>query len=217
MSETPLSLAQLGRQYTRAGLREADLDPSPFQQFLAWLQAALDAGLQEPHAMTLATATPDGAPSARVVLLRRFDERGFVFFTNYDSRKGLELTANPRAALVFYWAELERQVRAEGRVEPTSAEESDAYFRGRPRGSRLGAWASRQSQVIPDRQTLERQMAEFLARYPGDDVPRPPNWGGYRVLPASFEFWQGRDSRLHDRLRYVRLEAGGWRVERLSP
>jgi pyridoxamine 5'-phosphate oxidase len=201
----------------RDDLNEADLDPNPFRQFQTWLDEAAATGLREPNAMTLATATPDGKPSARVVLLRGLDERGFAFFTNYDSRKGEELAANPVAALVFYWADLERQVRIEGTVEPTSAAESDAYFRGRPEGSRLGAWASRQSSVIAGRHVLEQEMEALQARYPVGNIPRPPHWGGYRVRPTSIEFWQGRPNRLHDRLRYVRRDDGGWQIERLSP
>src|SRR5262245_32871690 len=197
-------------------LDEADLDPDPFRQFRLWLDQAVAAPIKEPLAMALATATPDGRPSARMVLLRGFDERGFVFFTNYDSRKGGEMEANPRAALAFYWDVLDRQVRIEGRVEHTSDAESDEYFRGRPHGSRLGAWASRQSEVIVNRQVLERQMEELQARYPGE-VPRPSCWGGYRVVPETIEFWEGRANRLHDRLRYVRQGTGGWRIERLSP
>jgi pyridoxamine 5'-phosphate oxidase len=200
-----------------AGLSEADLDPNPFRQFQTWLDQAVAAGLREPYAMTLATATPDGQPSARMVLLRGLDERGFAFFSNYASRKGEELDANPRAALVFYWAELDRQVRIEGPVEKTSAEESDAYFRGRPEGSRLGAWASRQSSVIAGRHVLEAEMRELQARFPDGTIPRPPHWGGYRVRPTVIEFWESRPNRLHDRLRYVRREDGGWRIERLSP
>jgi pyridoxamine 5'-phosphate oxidase len=199
------------------GLREADLDPDPFEQFRAWLEQALAARLPQPVAMTLATATADGKPSARLVLLRGFDARGFVFFTNYDSRKAQELESNPWAALVFYWPELDRQIRIEGRAERVSPEESDAYFRSRPRGSCLGAWASPQSRVIPNWEVLERRMDELAARYRDREIPRPPHWGGYRVLPVAIEFWQGRPNRLHDRLRYQLTEQGGWLLERLGP
>ncbi len=198
-------------------LREADVDPDPFAQFRRWFAEAEAAGVPQPEAMALATATPDGRPSARVVLLRGVDARGFGFFTNYDSRKGDELAANPRAALVWFWPGPQRQVRAEGRVEVASEEESDAYFRGRPRGSQLGAWVSRQSQVIPGRGVLEEGMAEVAARYEGQPVPRPAHWGGYRVVPDAIEFWQNQPDRLHDRIRYVRQTDGSWRIERLAP
>lgn len=201
----------------RPPLNEAEVDRNPFRQFLAWLDQAATAGLYQHDAMVVATATPEGSPAARMVLLRGLDERGFVFYTNYDSRKGGELEANPRAALLFYWPELERQVRIEGRVEQATAEESDRYFAGRPYDSRLGAWASPQSQVIVERGVLERRMDELRARYQGGPVPRPPHWGGYRVVPASIEFWQGRLSRLHDRLRYSRQDDGTWKVQRLAP
>ena len=212
-----MSVADLRKEYTLHGLSEADLDPNPIRQFQVWFEQALAAGLPEPNAMTLATATPDGRPSARMVLIKGADERGFVFFSNYQSRKGRELDANPYAALVFYWAELERQIRIEGRVERVSSQESDAYFQSRPAGSRLGAWASRQSAVIAGRAELEGRLAELAAQHPGGDVSRPPHWGGYRVVPESIEFWQGRPSRLHDRLRYRLREDGTWLVERLSP
>ncbi len=203
--------------YPLPPLDESNVDRDPFRQFQLWWEEALGAGLMEPSAMTLATATPDGRPSARMVLLRGADERGFVFYTNYDSRKGLELAANPHAALVLYWTELDRQVRIEGRVEMTSAEESDRYFAGRPRESQLGAWASSQSGVIPDRAWLDLRFEEVASRFAGREVPRPPNWGGYRLVPISIEFWQGRPGRLHDRLLYQGLENGEWGLERLAP
>jgi pyridoxamine 5'-phosphate oxidase len=198
-------------------LRETDVDSDPFRQFRSWLDQAVAAKLPQPLGMTLATADTEGNPSARMVLLRGFDETGFVFFTNYDSRKARELEANPRAALVFYWPELDRQIRIEGRVERVSAEESDVYFQSRPWGSRLGAWASPQSRVIPNREVLERRMEELMAQYPEGNVPRPPYWGGYRVLPTLIEFWQGQPNRLHDRLRYRQVEQGDWLIERLGP
>lgn len=204
------------QDYERFRLDEQDAAEDPIQQFQAWFEEAGRAGVQEPESMVLATATPDGQPSARVVLLRGVDERGFVFFTNYESRKAKELAANPQAALVFYWQVHERQVRVEGRVALTSAEESDAYFQERPRASQLGAWASKQSQPIPDRQALEAQALKFDRKFEGEPVPRPPFWGGYRLVPEIIEFWQGRAARLHDRLRYQR-QAAGWTLERLAP
>jgi pyridoxamine 5'-phosphate oxidase len=210
-------VGRLRKEYTRSGLKESDTDPNPIEQFRRWFDEALASDLHEPNAMTLATAMPDGSPSARVVLLRSFDERGFVFYTNYEGRKGRELETNPYAALVFYWGELERQVRVEGRVGRVSDEESDAYFAGRPRGSQLGAWGSEQSRPIQDRDALEERLRELEAEYEGCEVPRPPFWGGYRVEPETIEFWQGRENRLHDRLLYRRLEDGGWRRERLQP
>jgi pyridoxamine 5'-phosphate oxidase len=210
-------VARLRKEYTRAGLKESDTDPNPIQQFRRWFDEAFASNLHEPNAMTLATTTSDVRPSARIVLLKGFDERGFVFYTNYESRKSSELAANPRAALVFYWGELERQVRVEGRVERIPDEESDAYFAGRPRGSQLGAWASQQSRPVTDRGALEERLRELEVDYEGREVPRPPFWGGYRVEPETIEFWQGRENRLHDRLVYRRSREGGWRRERLQP
>lgn len=199
-----------------APLDEGDLDRDPFVQFAAWLEGARDAGVHEPEATTLATATVTGVPSARMVLLRGWGTDGFVFFSNYQSRKADELDANPRAALVLHWATIGRQVRIEGPVTRTSDAESDAYFASRHRGSQIGAWASPQSHPIPDRAALEREVAHLAERFGDDVVPRPPNWGGYRVTPTAFEFWQHAANRLHDRFRY---EPGrdGWRMQRLAP
>jgi pyridoxamine 5'-phosphate oxidase len=212
-----MQLDDLPEDFSQQGLREEDIDPDPIQQFRVWLEGADSAGLREPNAMTLATCMPDGRPSARMVLLRGLDQDGFSFFTSYESRKAGELTANPHAALVFWWPALERQVRIEGTVERTTAEESDNYFRTRPRGSQMGAWASKQSEVIAGRIVLEQRMAELEQEYAVGEVPRPPFWGGFRVRPIVIEFWQGRRNRLHDRIRYSRVEGGGWRIERVSP
>ena len=210
------SLADLRQEYEKAGLSEADAGDDPFALFRRWFDQALAAALADPNAFILATSTPDGTPSARALLLKGLDARGFTFFTNYDSRKGRELADNPRAAMVFLWHPLERQVRVEGTVEVVTAAESDEYYAVRPLGSRLGAWASPQSAVIPDRAFLEAQHAALTAKYADGAVPRPPNWGGYRVLPTVIEFWQGRPSRLHDRIRFTRA-GGTWVRERLAP
>ena len=211
------SVSDLRKDYTLQGLREADASTNPFKQFQEWFDQALAAQLPEPNAMTLATATEDGLPSARMVLLKNFDERGFVFYTNYKSHKGQELARNSQVALVFWWAELERQVRIEGHALKVSDRESDEYFYSRPLSSRLGAWASDQSQVISDREVLELQLQQLKTEYENKDVPRPPHWGGFRVIPTVIEFWQGRPSRLHDRLNYRRVDDRTWLIERLSP
>lgn len=198
-------------------LNESDVDPNPIVQFARWFAEAEAMVPILPNAMTLATATPGGVPSARVVLLKSFDEKGFVFYTNYESHKGRELDENPAAALVFYWAEMARQVRISGRVTRTSREESEAYFQTRPLDSQLGALASRQSEVLSNREALESKMEKLLKEYQNTEVPLPRFWGGYNLAPATIEFWQGRPSRLHDRLRYTRLSDGKWLIQRLSP
>src|SRR2546423_1958894 len=198
-------------------LNEATVDPNPIEQFARWFADATASGIKLPNAMTLATATADGRPSARVVLLKEFAADGFVFYTNYESQKGLELEANPRAALCFYWPELDRQVRISGSVTRATREESAVYFHTRPVDSRLGAWASRQSAVLASREVLEEKMRQLVREYEGGEVPLPPYWGGYRLAPEVIEFWQNRFSRLHDRLRYTRQADGNWLIERLSP
>ncbi len=213
----PAALAALRRDYVLAGLSEDAVAGDPYAQFARWLDDAVAAELPEPNAVVLATAAPDGQPSARTVLLKAYDHRGFVVFTNHRSRKGREVAANPRASLVFPWFPVERQVVVVGSVEHVAREETEAYFRTRPRGSQLGAWASEQSAVVPGRAVLQERYAALEQRFPeGAPVPVPPHWGGLRVVPATVEFWQGRSSRLHDRLRF-RREAGGWVLERLAP
>ncbi len=212
------SVANLRQDYTKQGLREIDLDTDPFKQFKKWFDQALNAQLPEPNAMTLATATIEGKPSARMVLLKDFSDRGFVFYTNYQSHKGQELATNPQAALVFWWAELERQVRIEGKVGQVSPQESDEYFHSRPINSQLGAWVSNQSQIVNSREVLEQRQAQLKTKYAQQTIPRPQHWGGFRVVPTEIEFWQGRPSRLHDRLLYRRQEDdNSWLIERLSP
>jgi pyridoxamine 5'-phosphate oxidase len=210
-----MDIADLRQEYMRDGLAEADADPDPLAQFDRWMQDALSAGVPLPNAMTLATVSACGAPDARVVLLKGLEGGAFVFFTNYESRKGRQLAARPDACLVFLWAELERQVRIEGRVEKIAAADSDEYYAGRPLGARLSAWASRQSEAVADRKALEDALEEIARRH-GEHPPRPPHWGGYRLVPRAIEFWQGRANRLHDRLLY-RPQGSGWKIERLAP
>jgi pyridoxamine 5'-phosphate oxidase len=213
----PDDVSGVRRDYTLAALDERDAALDPITQFRAWLAEAIAADPLDPTAMTLATADASGRPSARIVLLKGCDERGFVFFTNYGSRKARELAANPYAALLFYWPALDRQVRVEGTVERTSRAETAAYFATRPLASRLGAWASRQSEPIAGREPLERAAAAMATRFAGGEVPAPDFWGGFRVQPTAMEFWQGRANRLHDRLVYRRAADGGWTVQRLQP
>lgn len=213
---TAFDLAALRREYALHALREAEADANPIRQFEAWFADAVAAQVLEPNAMTLATASSDGVPSARIVLLKGVDAQGFVFFTDYRSRKGAELTENPLAALVFLWKEIERQVRVSGSVSRVTAAESEAYYQSRPLGARLGAWASHQSTVLASRDELEARLRDVNARFVDGNVPLPPHWGGFRVIPDEIEFWQGRPDRLHDRLRYQR-EQSGWSMSRLSP
>jgi pyridoxamine 5'-phosphate oxidase len=216
-SRSDASLASLRREYTLAALNKAELAPDPIAQFQKWFREALHAQLPEPSAMTLATANKLAEPSARIVLLKGVDERGFIFYTNYGSQKAAELIENPPAALVFHWPELERQVRISGKTNQLSRDESEDYFRTRPRASRLAAWASKQSQVVGSRGELEEKFAEVDRCYPGESIPLPCDWGGFVVAPTQLEFWQGRPSRLHDRFRYTKQAAGLWIIERLAP
>jgi pyridoxamine 5'-phosphate oxidase len=199
------------------GLRRSDLNRDPIKQFGNWFTAAIEAGIRDVNAMSLATAGRNGRPSVRIVLLKSFDQEGFVFFTNYESEKGKQLDANPHAALGFYWIELDRQIRISGHVQKTSREESQSYFHSRPMGSQLSAWASRQTEVIDGRRVLEARMAEMTERFRHKAVPLPPHWGGYRLRPDRIEFWQGRPNRLHDRFRYTRQTDGSWNIDRLAP
>jgi len=205
------------KEYSTRGLNESDLAPNPFTQFQRWYEEAVAANVIEPNAMTLATATRDGIPSARTLLLKGFDERGFIFYTNYESQKGKELAENPNAALVFYWASFERQIRITGVINKIPSEESEAYFKSRPVGARLGAWVSLQSQIIPNREVLEERLTELMNELADTDhIPMPPYWGGYCLAPKEIEFWQGRINRLHDRFRYS-LRDSVWKIERVSP
>ena len=204
-------------EHARTGLRRSDLNRDPIKQFANWFTAAIEAGIRDVNAMSLATADRDARPSVRIVLLKGFDQDGFVFFTNYESTKGKQLEANPYAALGFYWIELDRQIRVSGKVERTSREESQTYFHSRPVGSQLSAWASRQSEVLDGRRVLDARMAEMTERFSDKPIPLPPHWGGYRLRPDKIEFWQGRSNRLHDRFRYTRQADGSWQIDRLAP
>jgi len=217
MEKSSFDQAGFRHEYIGEGLRRADLDPDPIKQFHAWFMAAIAAGIHDANAMALATSTLDGRTSARVVLLKDFDERGFVFFTNYASDKGRQLDKNPRAALVLYWMEVERQIRIEGIVEKTSRDESEKYFHTRPIGAQLGAWASRQSEVIGARRVIDARLEEMKERFAGGKIPLPPHWGGYRLKPERMEFWQGRPNRLHDRFRYSHQADESWSIDRLAP
>ncbi len=209
------NIADIRRDYSLLSLSENDMAVNPIEQFARWWNDAINSEIAEVNAMTLATATKDGKPSARIVLLKGFDENGFIFFTNYESHKGKELEENPYAALIFFWKEIERQIRIEGEVKKIDAAESDAYFNSRPEGSRIGAWASPQSNIIANRELLEQNVKQYAEEFK-NSIPRPPFWGGYRVMPLKIEFWQGRSNRLHDRIQYTKTE-GSWKVDRLAP
>ena len=217
MMEVPRDPAASRYEHVDRGLRRSDLHRDPIKQFANWFTAAIEAGIRDVNAMSLATADRDGRPSVRIVLLKSFDHDGFVFFTNYGSTKGKQLEANPFAALGFYWIELDRQIRISGKVEKTSREESQAYFHSRPVGSQLGAWASRQSEIVDARRVLDARMAEMTERFRKKRIPLPAHWGGYRLKPDIMEFWQGRPNRLHDRFRYTRLANESWQIDRLAP
>lgn len=211
------SIADLRKEYSSETLLEKDVETDPISQFRKWWGQATSSDILEPNAMTLATASPDGLPSARIVLLKGFNEKGFLFFTNYQSYKAMQLNENPKACLVFHWKELERQVRIVGIVEKIAASESDEYYQSRPIGSRIGAWASPQSQVIESREWLENEFKKRTHEFNNKEVPRPPDWGGYLVKPVIIEYWQGRYSRLHDRIQYTLEDSGKWKIERLAP
>jgi len=211
------SIADIRRDYKRESLTEADTDANAFVQFGKWWDEAIRSDIDEVNAMTVATASADGIPSARIILLKGYDENGFVFFTNYSSAKGKEIEQNPNVALLFFWKELERQIRITGTIEKINAHESDSYFQSRPMGSRIGAWASPQSSVIKDRKVIEDNFIKYEAEFIATGVPRPQHWGGYVVKPSRIEFWQGRSSRLHDRIRYNLQADGSWKRERLAP
>ena len=211
------SIASLRKEYKQKELSENHVHIDPFRQFDVWWEDAVSADIEEVNAMTLATADKKGKPSARIVLLKGYDENGFVFFTNYESRKGIEIALNPQVTLVFFWKELERQIRVDGIAEKLNEKESDDYFFSRPEGSRIGAWASPQSRVIPGRELLEERVKEMKSRFEMEGVSRPPHWGGYLVKPLQIEFWQGRPSRLHDRILYSKVNDAGWKIERLAP
>lgn len=212
-----MSIASIRKEYQQQALTEADADPHPLRQFDKWWGEAVASTIEEVNAMALSTVSPEGRPSSRIVLLKGYDDQGFVFYTNYESRKGLELSENPHACLLFFWKELERQVRIEGRCAKVSAAESDAYYAARPLGSRIGAWASDQSREIASRASLEASFRQWEEHYRDGQVERPPHWGGYRMAPTCMEFWQGRPNRLHDRIRYEMDAAGGWSRSRLAP